>query len=342
MQPGPAAIRATPARLRALGCEVHRFEWIQNFSAARNFAFSKCTGDYIAYLDTDETIENPAILKRFIQETDANLVFLLLDYYCGSIVYWKDRVIARGTHVFRGPMHEELRPIRKRFPAFLDGPKIVHDWFRHDSLGKEDRLARNLAVSRRAHAACPTLMNVHDIANTLLGMSAEHHPEAIRMLWRTFAIHTRPDIRQNALRNICVLAVQQGDLRMLGLASRKMIDFAPSIRPATSSGPSGIICTGAFGDAVRLSEAGFLKDYLPGGTPEPYEEYSLNPARVYIDSLDRIGQSLEASRIAEETLKTYPADPWLVAAYGRMKGDLLHALGQPVLSAEPAACPAGA
>lgn len=45
---------------------VYDFEWINDFSAARNFAISKATKDYILMIDTDEfidTFDYDAIIK---------------------------------------------------------------------------------------------------------------------------------------------------------------------------------------------------------------------------------------------------------------------------------------
>ena len=35
---------------------VYDFKWINNFSAARNFSFSKASKDYIIWLDADDVI----------------------------------------------------------------------------------------------------------------------------------------------------------------------------------------------------------------------------------------------------------------------------------------------
>ena len=35
---------------------VYFFPWIDDFSAARNFAFSKASGDYLMWLDADDLI----------------------------------------------------------------------------------------------------------------------------------------------------------------------------------------------------------------------------------------------------------------------------------------------
>ena len=41
--------------------KIYDFAWIDDFSAARNFAFSKATGDYIYTADADEVIDEKNI-----------------------------------------------------------------------------------------------------------------------------------------------------------------------------------------------------------------------------------------------------------------------------------------
>ncbi len=38
--------------------KIYDFEWVDDFAKARNFAFSKGTGDYLMWLDADDVIEN--------------------------------------------------------------------------------------------------------------------------------------------------------------------------------------------------------------------------------------------------------------------------------------------
>ena len=42
---------------RSYGAEVYNFEWIGDFAAARNYALSKVSGDFIIFLDADEYFE---------------------------------------------------------------------------------------------------------------------------------------------------------------------------------------------------------------------------------------------------------------------------------------------
>lgn len=43
---------------RELGCQIHEFKWIDDFSAARNFSFSQAKTDYVMWMDLDDVLEN--------------------------------------------------------------------------------------------------------------------------------------------------------------------------------------------------------------------------------------------------------------------------------------------
>ena len=47
---------------------IYHFDWIDDFSAARNFSFSKATKEYILWLDADDVIQ-PEHQKEFITLT---------------------------------------------------------------------------------------------------------------------------------------------------------------------------------------------------------------------------------------------------------------------------------
>ncbi len=57
-----------------MGAKVFHFEWINDFSAARNFAIDKAKGDWIIFLDCDEYFSDDSVpkLKRYIKMWDKN------------------------------------------------------------------------------------------------------------------------------------------------------------------------------------------------------------------------------------------------------------------------------
>lgn len=56
-----------------LGAKVFHFDWKDDFSAARNFAISKCTGDWILFLDADEYFKakDAPLLRTLIEKVDS-------------------------------------------------------------------------------------------------------------------------------------------------------------------------------------------------------------------------------------------------------------------------------
>ena len=65
-----------------LGAVVYDFEWIEDFAAARNFAKSKCSSDYVIALDADERLnpEDGELLRSALNEANPahNVIFVIL------------------------------------------------------------------------------------------------------------------------------------------------------------------------------------------------------------------------------------------------------------------------
>lgn len=74
----------TVAVAQSFGATVHHFEWIDDFAAARNAAFSHCTGDWILWLDADDVVPE-ASLQKLLQlkgtELNADWDAVTCDYH---------------------------------------------------------------------------------------------------------------------------------------------------------------------------------------------------------------------------------------------------------------------
>jgi|GEM_PF-3250884 len=98
------------------GCTVFDFEWVSDFSKARNFAFSKCTKDFICWLDCDDEL---AGRENFINWRDHAMeygdMFLATYHYAVDkeknpiISFVRERVFRRSLNpIWRYPIHEGI------------------------------------------------------------------------------------------------------------------------------------------------------------------------------------------------------------------------------------------
>lgn len=83
---------------------IYDFEWIDDFSAARNYAFSKATKDYIMWLDADDIItkEDLKKLKQFKREMTNEFDIIMMKYNIAfdennnpTFSYYRERLLKR-------------------------------------------------------------------------------------------------------------------------------------------------------------------------------------------------------------------------------------------------------
>ena len=65
---------------------VHHFEWVDDFSAARNYSLSKCAADWILIIDADERLRSSAkeVRKAVKSAGSKNFVTILVDMCPGE------------------------------------------------------------------------------------------------------------------------------------------------------------------------------------------------------------------------------------------------------------------
>lgn len=140
----------------AFGAKIFHFPWVEDFSAARNFSFSKCSNDVVMWVDSDDVIENAsrvfgAARKLFAGgEVDCLYMEYLYDFddrgNCTTILT-RERIVNRRNFEWRAPIHEVLcenyRTRGVKMPAEVG--RVIHDHKRDDPKMAES-LARNLRI----------------------------------------------------------------------------------------------------------------------------------------------------------------------------------------------------
>jgi glycosyltransferase involved in cell wall biosynthesis len=99
---------------------VYDFEWIDDFSAARNYSFSKAAKDYILWLDADDVIleEDRVKFLNLKQTLPAGIDLIMMKYNMTfdssgkpAFSYYRERLMARRKQYrWVEPIHEVIVP----------------------------------------------------------------------------------------------------------------------------------------------------------------------------------------------------------------------------------------
>jgi len=147
----------TVAKAMAMGATIHHFAWVDDFAAARNFSFSKCTKDWIIWLDGDDLVtpdNQQRILDLKNTVLDNELEGIYLRYIYPPFLQWRERMVRRDLFgkklEWREPVHECIHGISADKTKYFDDIFIQHDtpFERHEM--KKDR---NITILRKHHEA---------------------------------------------------------------------------------------------------------------------------------------------------------------------------------------------
>ena len=97
---------------------LYYFKWIEDFAAARNFAFSKATKDYIMWLDADDIIldKDKEKIKELKMNMDKSIDMVMMKYNTsfdsdGNVTfsYYRERIFKRSKNFkWIGEIHEVI------------------------------------------------------------------------------------------------------------------------------------------------------------------------------------------------------------------------------------------
>ena len=101
--------------------KVFDFEWTDDFAAARNFSFSKATGDYLMWLDADDVVssENIGLLKELKKTLAQKNPDVVMCRYVTSFdengtplfSFFRERLLKRTANFkWEGFIHECISP----------------------------------------------------------------------------------------------------------------------------------------------------------------------------------------------------------------------------------------
>lgn len=169
----------------SFGSNIFHFNWIDDFSAARNFSISKCRGDWILYLDADEQLNPDSVdeINRLKKSQPAAV-------YC--------KVISQGTNTtngsifkyprlfpnlpgvqFTGKVHEQIIDSLKKLklPVIESNIEIIHYGYTTNEEELKKKKERNLSLLLSAVNHNPTMYDRLKLIQTLISLNKLNEAE---------------------------------------------------------------------------------------------------------------------------------------------------------------------
>jgi len=155
-----------------MGAKVYHFEWVNDFSAAKNFAVEQASGNWIAFLDADEYFTDTdakkliIFLKRIMADPHMRENFHVLNCALVNVddegkltsEIDQERVFRNFPSIrYIGRVHERL-DVSKDNIVEVDEIKIIHTGYSKSSLKETGKAERNVKLLRK-----DLLLNPEDI-----------------------------------------------------------------------------------------------------------------------------------------------------------------------------------
>lgn len=145
--------------------KVYDFEWCDDFSAAKNYAASRASNDWILFLDADEWIEgfNKDDVDYFIKKYPNAVGSVWMDNLTGtpenpgpiSRIHI-ERLYDRRKFQYVSPIHEMIAPkYGKDMENYIVGITLGHSGYQMDDETRKRKSERNLSMLMKEYANDP-------------------------------------------------------------------------------------------------------------------------------------------------------------------------------------------
>ncbi|HAF99081.1 MAG TPA: tetratricopeptide repeat protein [Paenibacillus lactis] len=166
---------------------VYDFNWVDDFSAARNYALNFATSDYILHLDADEVLEDPE--GELQRKLDKDLYYIRIKNDLGSGLYLTHQFIRlfRNTPEIRyqGALHEQVLPTGNEQTGFLS-TVILHEGYKKHIVNNKQKTQRNLNILLKEIREKPTAFNYYNLGMQYL--IDKRYSEALNSLKKSYSL----------------------------------------------------------------------------------------------------------------------------------------------------------
>ncbi|MGG1877321.1 glycosyltransferase [Paenibacillus cisolokensis] len=183
------SIDATKEIAKRYTNKVYDFEWIDDFSAARNFALEFATSDYILQLDADEVLCDSQ--NELVQQLNKDFYYIRIKNDLGSGLYLSHQFIRLFRNSpdirYKGALHEQV-PFdfdHSRY-GFLSSVEIFHEGYKMHLVKSKQKTQRNSKILLKEIEEKPTAFNFYNLGMQYI--MEEKHSEALNALKKSFSL----------------------------------------------------------------------------------------------------------------------------------------------------------
>ncbi|MDQ3695138.1 MAG: glycosyltransferase [Chloroflexota bacterium] len=142
---------ATKEIARGHGATVYDFPWIDDFSAARQFAFDHATSDWVFWVDAVDVVLNSERIRLLAEEAAAEVTGFYWRYVLSrdeagrpTFEFWRERLVRNdGSFHWVGRVHEVLAP--RRTVEWVHSQDVIVEHHPEPS-SQSDQPGRNLRI----------------------------------------------------------------------------------------------------------------------------------------------------------------------------------------------------
>lgn len=137
---------------------VYEFKWCDDFSAARNFAISKASNEYVMVVDSDEYLESIDLeeVYRMIKENPYMVGRVRIKSSFsdkkqeGENVEWISRIFSKEHYRYEGRVHEQVMALeRKDYEVYQLPVVFLHSGYNLTEEKRKEKAQRNIRLLKQ-------------------------------------------------------------------------------------------------------------------------------------------------------------------------------------------------
>ena len=186
------------------GAKIYHFEWVDDFSKARNFSIEKATGEWLLLLDADEALEpkdQGKLIELINTATQDGCNFKIYNYVGEQVsnqmtIHYAFRLL-RNNHkyAFKGAIHEQIMSLNNENVAskFISIDIVIYHYGYLDKIvKKKNKRLRNIPIILKQVEENPQdAYHLFNLGNEYLAL--EDFKKAIEIYKKalTFVVHQK-------------------------------------------------------------------------------------------------------------------------------------------------------